>query len=97
MEVQQFAVIHLVNMIPAKDQYILRILPFDCVDVLINGIGRSLIPLLRRTKLRRNREDEFTTVIREDIPAQTDVAIERIGFVLGEDTDSLQLGIDTVR
>src|SRR6202030_1344956 len=76
---------------------IFRILPFDRINVLIYGVGCSLIPLFGGAKLWRNGEDEFTSIIRKDIPTQTDVTIQRIGFVLSEDTYSLQLRIDAIR
>src|SRR5438128_6479719 len=97
MKIQQFAVVHLVNVVPAKDQYILWIFPFNRINVLIHGIGCSLIPLFRGTELGRYRKDEFATIVREDVPAQTNMAVKRIGFVLCKDADSLQLRVDTVR
>src|SRR5216110_3868585 len=84
-------------MIPAEDQHVFRIFPLDRVDVLIYGVGGPLVPLFRRAQLRRNGENEFATIIGEDIPPEPDVPIQRIGFILCKDADSLQLRIDAVR
>src|SRR5256714_120976 len=46
-------VVHLVNMITGKDEDELRTLAADRVDVLVNRVGRALIPLLRDAHLRR--------------------------------------------
>ena len=89
MEIQQFTVVHLIDVIAAEYQHIFRILPFYRVNVLVHGVGRSLIPLFRSAKLRRNGEDEFAAVIGKNVPAQANVAIQRIGFVLGKDANSL--------
>src|SRR5262249_3149585 len=67
------------------------------IDVLVDGIRCALIPLFRCPELRRNREDEFATLVRKNIPAEPNMPIKRIGFVLREDTDSLQAGINAVR
>ena len=42
------------------------------------------------------REDEFAALIGKDVPAETNVTIERIRFVLREDANSLQLRVDAV-
>src|SRR2546427_29070 len=97
MELQQLAIVHLINVIAAKDQNVFRIFPFDRVDILINRIGRSLVPLFGGAELRWNGEDEFATIVGKNIPTQPNVTIERIGFVLDEDADPLELRIDAVR
>src|SRR4051794_14618124 len=91
MKLQQLAIVHLIDVMAAKDNHIVRILAFDRVDVLVDRIRRSLIPLFRRTKLWRNREDELPSLIGKDIPAEADMTIERIGLVLREDADSFQV------
>ena len=45
MEFQQFAVVHFVDVIATKNQDVVRTLTFDGVNVLVNRVGRSLIPL----------------------------------------------------
>src|SRR5262245_38064535 len=56
MKIQQLTVIHLVNVIAAKDQNVIRVFALDRIDVLINGIGGTLIPLFGRAELRRYGE-----------------------------------------
>ena len=63
MELQQFAVVHLINVVAAQNDHVLRTFPLDGIDVLIDRIRRSLIPLFRSTELRRNREDELAAIV----------------------------------
>ena len=76
MKLQQFAVVHLINMVAAQNQHVFRTFTLDGVDVLINRIRRSLIPLFRCAELRRNREDELAAIVGKNVPAQTDMTIE---------------------
>jgi hypothetical protein len=47
--------------------------------------------------LGRDCENEFTAIVGEDVPTEADMTVERVGFVLSEDADSLELRVDTVR
>ncbi len=84
-------------MIAAKNQDVVRILTLDRIDVLIDRIRRSLIPLFRGAELGRDCENEFTAIVGEDVPTEADMTVERVGFVLSENADSLELRVDTVR
>ena len=44
VEVQHHFIIHFVNVVSGKDQYILRVVAVDIVQVLVNGISSSCIP-----------------------------------------------------
>ena len=52
-------VVHLVDVIAGKDEDELGALAADGVDVLINGVGSALIPLLRDAQLWGKHFDEF--------------------------------------
>src|SRR2546427_465751 len=58
VKLEEFAVVHLVDVIAAQDQDVLRVFSFDRVNVLVDRIGSSLVPLFGRPKLRRDRVNE---------------------------------------
>src|SRR5260370_34439330 len=53
MLLEHAAVIHFVDVIAGEDEDELRALTADGVNVLVDGVGRALIPLLRNAHLRR--------------------------------------------
>ena len=59
MVLDQVAVIHFVDVVAGQDHDVLRPLFFERVDVLVNGVGGALIPVLVDPLLRRHDVDEF--------------------------------------
>ena len=53
MEIQHHLIIHLINMIPRKDQHIIRVKAVNVIHILINGIRGSGIPFAVGTFLIR--------------------------------------------
>ena len=69
----------------------------DRVDVLIDGVGRALIPVLGDPLLGRDDLDVLVQLAREEPPALVDVAGEAHGLVLGQDEDLADVAVDAVR
>src|ERR1043166_8437317 len=69
------AVIHLVDMITGQDQDVLRCGLLDCVDVLVDGIGCPLVPLLVEPLLGRQDINVFLQFPAQVAPPGGDVAI----------------------
>jgi len=69
---------------------IVRLLPQDGIQVLVHGVRRALIPVLARPHLRRQDLDVLAELLRDDIPADPDVPVERQRFVLRGDEDPAQ-------
>ena len=70
-------------MIAGQDHDVLRALFFERVDVLVDGVGRALVPVLVDPLLRRHDVDELAQFAAEIAsPAQVDVPIEAHGLVL---------------
>jgi len=78
-------------MVAAQHQHVFGIFALNGVNVLINRIRRSLIPLFGRPELRRNREDELTAIEMKDVPTEPDVTIQGVGFVLSENANAFEL------
>ena len=96
MEAQHPRVVHLVDVIAGQDDQVARILADDRVEVLVDRVGRALIPVLADALLRRQDLDELAELLRDDAPAHADVAVERQRLVLRGDEDAPQPRVDAV-
>ena len=82
----QLGVVHLVDVVAGEDHHVLRPLFLDRVDVLVDGVGGALIPVLVDALLRRDDFDELAQFAAEvGLPAEVDVPVEAHRLVLGED------------
>jgi hypothetical protein len=90
------AVIHFVDVIAGEDEDMLGLLGAYGINVLINGVGGALIPLVADPLHGGKDLDELSDLAAEDVPAFADVAVERKGFVLGEDVNAAQVGVEAV-
>ena len=84
-------------MVTGEDQYVFGIKPGDKGQILINGIGSALIPL-RFFALRVGGQNLGAAVGLVKTPglAVADVLIQLLRLILGEDTNSIDAGIDAV-
>src|SRR5260370_179586 len=89
------AVIHFIDVIAREDEDGFGGLACGRIDVLVDGVGGALIPLLRDAHLRR---EDFDVIAEagEGGPARTDVAVEAESFVLGEDENAAEIRIDAI-
>ena len=89
-------VVPLVDVVARENQQELGMFIIDQEHVLIDGVGCAAIPIFADALLRRNRGDVFVEVSAEDVPAGSDMAIERMRFVLDEDGDFTEPRVQTV-
>jgi hypothetical protein len=82
--------------ISGKNHYVLRLLRTDRVDVLINGVGGALIPLVADPLHGREDFNELPDLAPEYVPALPDMAVERERLVLSEDVDAPEIGVEAV-
>ena len=76
-------VVHFVNMIAGQDDDVFGTDFLNRIDVLINGVGGSLVPLFVNTLLRRHHIEELAQLAAEEpLPAQIDVPVEAHRLVL---------------
>ena len=76
-------VIHLVNVVAGKDQDVLAGLAADGVEVLIDGVGGSLVPVVAHALHGRQHGYEFPQFVREDAPPFANVPVQGKRLVLG--------------
>ena len=70
----------------------------DRVDVLVNGVGGALIPVLVDPLLGGNNVDELAQLAGKiALPAETDVPIEAHRLVLREDERLADAAVEAVR
>src|ERR1019366_4330709 len=94
---QHQVVVHLVDVIARHDQHVARLLGANGVDVLIYRVGRAHVPVLADPFHGRQDLDELSQFASHNVaPAFTNVPVQRQGFVLGQDIDFSQIGVDTV-
>ena len=96
MLLEHLQVIHFVNVIAGKNENEIRLFGADGINVLVDGVGGSLIPVLRNAHLRGEDFDEFA-VAHERGPAAAHVAIEAERFVLSEDENAAEIAIQAIR
>src|SRR5438034_11749236 len=90
------AVIHLVDMVAGKDEHMLWLLGANRVYVLVDSVGRSLVPLIADPLHRGEHFDKLPHFARDYVPALTNVPVERERLVLREDVNPAEIGIDAV-
>ena len=72
------------------------LLAADRVNVLVNRVSGSLIPLFAHPLHRGQYFYELAHFIAHDVPAFANMAIEGQGFVLRENVNPSQIGVDAV-
>ena len=94
---QHIAVIHLIDVVAGQHQHILGIVALDKVDVLIDGVGGTLIPIGALIALIGG-QDVNAGVHTVQIPRLTgaDVVVQLQRLILSEHAHRLDAGIDTV-
>ena len=95
--IQHGVVIHLVDMVAAEDQDIVRIILLDEGHVLIDGVGRSAVPLAAADGLI-GRQDENAAVGDVQIPgsAAADVGVQLQGLILRQHADGVNAAVGAV-
>ena len=96
VEVQQFAVVHAVDVVAREDQHPLGLAPFQQVDVLVDRVGGALVPLLADPVLGRDAVEELVRLVAEDVPAALQVLVQGERLVLGQHVDLPQVAVDAV-
>jgi hypothetical protein len=91
------AVVHLVDVVARQDQHVLGGDVVDERQVLADGVGGALVPLVPELHLRRDLLDELVEALREEAEAGGQVPAEGVRLVLREDEDLADVRVDAVR
>ncbi len=90
-------VIHLVNVVAGQDQRVAGRGLLDRVDVLVDRVGRPLIPHLGDPLLGRDHLDVLAELAAEELPPLVDMPVQAGGLVLRQHEDLANVGVDAVR
>jgi hypothetical protein len=71
---EQFAVVHFIHVIPAKDEHMVGIINSKYVDILIHGISGALVPGFLDTLLGRQQFHKFLETSIKKTPSMLDMA-----------------------
>ena len=97
MKLEHGSVIHLVDVIASQDHNILGLLTFNCINVLINGIGGALVPAVGEPLLGRDEIDEFAEFTAKVVaPCEVDMPVKRLGFVLCQQQQATHAAVQAV-
>ena len=97
METEHLCIVHLIDMVTRKDKNIFRVISFNILEVLINSICSTLIPVSTILALIR-RKNSHTAKGSVKVPglAVTDIFIKLQGLILSKNADCIDTGIDTI-
>ena len=89
--------VHAVDVIAAEDRHHVRVGLFDQVDVLIDGVGRALIPgFAGRAHLRRHGDDELVLQQAAELPSFAQVLQQRLALELRQHVDGVDARVDEI-
>ena len=96
---QHDRIIHLVHMIPGKNQNVFVIIGTQNIQVLIHGVGSAQVPVhLVDSLLGRHYSYKLTQmIVVQKRPPVLNMSQQRIGFVLGHDAHFSDAGVEAVR
>ena len=84
----QPSVVHFVDVVAGKNHDVFWTLALDRIDILIDGVSRSLVPVFIDALLRRHNVDELAKfALKVPLPTEIHVPIETHRLVLGEHED----------
>jgi hypothetical protein len=75
---------------------VLRLLGADGINVLVNRVGRALVPLLADPLHGRQHFDELSYFAAQNVPALAHVPVKGERFVLSQNVNPAQVGVEAV-
>ena len=90
-------VVHLVDVVAGEHHYIFRVVLLNKIDVLVNGVGRALIPLGATDGLIRG-ENMYAAVLAVQIPGLTvaQIVVQFQRLILGQYANGVNTAVDAV-
>ena len=89
-------IVHLVDMVAGEDEHEVRVLLLEGIEVLIDGIRRSTVPVFADSFLGRDDVDVLVQFGMEHIPSHLDMMGEGFRLVLRQDMDPAYAGVEAV-
>ena len=97
VELQHLVIVHLVNVVAAEDQYVIRVELLDELDVLVDGVGRAGIPFAGLAGHIGGQHID-TAVSKVQIPrgAAADIGVQQKRTVLGQHAHHVDAAVGAV-
>jgi hypothetical protein len=96
MEIYHLPDIHSVYVIRPENNNEFRVMLLYQADILKNRISRPLKPFRSHTHLWWNNSDKVVFDYRRQRPVHSHMLDKRLGFILNEKIDSINMGIDEI-
>src|SRR5829696_6075782 len=97
MLLEHLLVVHLVDVIAREDDHVLDIVDVDDVEVLVDRVRRTCIPLVLGYALAGGQDvEDLVALGAEEVPAALEVADQRMSLVLSGDADAAYAGVEGV-
>ena len=95
---QHLLIVHLIDVVAGQDEDVVGVVQGDKADVLIDGVGGTLVPGALVPLLHIGGQDVDAAVGPVQIPglAGADIAVQLQRAVLGQHTHGINAGVDTV-
>ena len=91
-------IVHLVHVVAREDHRIFAVEITDDLAVLVDGIGRALVPVVAAEALvGRQHLHEFVDFTAQETPGELDVADQAVARVLGQHRDAPYARVDGIR
>ena len=97
VEADHSGVVHLVDVVAREDQHVIRIVAVNKSYILIDGVGRALVPFgVLALGVGRQHLHAAVRIVQTPRLAVADVLIELQRLILGQNTHRIDLRVDTV-
>ncbi len=96
VEFEHPGIVHLVDVVSGEDEHEVRVLLLEGIEVLIDGIRCSTVPVFADSLLGRDDVDVLVQFGMEHVPSHLDVMGERLRLVLRQDMDPAYAGVEAV-
>ena len=83
-------------MVPRENHDVAARLATDRVEILVNGIGRTPVPVFSDAHHRRQNLNKLPQLARKYLPSLANMAVEGKGLILRENKHPAQIRIDAV-
>ena len=98
MRVQHLRVIHRINVVAGQDQHVLRVRHFDEVQVLVNRVRRSAVPVgALGSRIRRQDEHAAAPAVKVPSVAVAEIIVQLKRAILRQDAHALNPRMCAVR
>jgi hypothetical protein len=96
MIINEKSIIHFVDVITGEDQNVLGLVAVNKVEVLPDRVGCAPVPVKAHPLLGRNGFEKMAHFPAENIPSLFQMIVERLGFVLRQNDDFVNLRVNAV-